>query len=111
MTGVDYESDLMVGEFKVAISHEWVKQAALYLEACPRVGGIILVDKNLNKMAWFIRKYPQCDWCLQTVEHTDLKRVQVKKWATEPSKGIRMICKRCRRFLGREIRVRGIPDD
>jgi len=45
----------------------------------------------------------RCQWCLR--ERSDIKKVQILKWAKECSKGIRNVCKECREHLRHEIRV------
>lgn len=43
----------------------------------------------------------KCQWCLGMKE--DCKRIQIIKWKNEATKGIRSVCKNCRKYLKGEF--------
>lgn len=45
----------------------------------------------------------QCNYCGRMKR--DVKKVQFLKWKDELTKGMRYVCKDCRRYLGNEVRV------
>jgi len=52
----DYEDEFMIGEFKVPIKPEVIKQAKLYLKTCPEASEHRLIDSDGNTLAIFKRK-------------------------------------------------------